>query len=69
MYSLLICYHCRPVEQEMNTSTKGTMKKQHIKLKKQGEVSQLASKNRKLRVKNPKLQKLSSARLAAYGVL
>lgn len=57
----------RPVEQETNISAKRTMKKQHVKLKKQ-EVSRLGSKNRKLRMKNPKLQKLSSARLAAYGV-
>ena len=55
------------MEQETNTSAKRTTKK-HVKLKKQGKLSRLASKNRKLRVKNPRLQKLSSARLAAYGV-
>jgi len=57
------------MEQEMNTNAKKSVKRQHRKLKKSEHFAQFASKSKKLRNRNSKLQKLSSARLAAYGVL
>lgn len=68
IYRLLICYHYRPIEDEVNTSAKRLLKKKHAKLKKRGEASRFASRSKRLKIRNPKLHKLSSARLAAYGV-
>lgn len=56
------------MEQEVNINAKRLVKKLHHKLKKPGQMPQFASKSKKLRNQNSKLHKLSSARLAAYGV-
>ena len=58
------------MEEEVHTDSKKITKKQYVKHNKQGmETSQLASRSKKLRMRrNTKLHKLSSARLAAYGI-
>ena len=58
------------MEEEVHNDSKKITKKRYVKHNKQGmETSQLTSRSKKLRMrKNAKLHKLSSARLAAYGI-